>query len=363
MKKIILTIIGLMFSSVQVFALEDSSFTGANLVAELNKIMSQYETQLKSLQAENSLLRNEVSKAGIKIPLSEFPWAIIASETGSTTGTSSGKTATGKTLVQKKVTTKTAQDTVSWELNAALDTIEKEHWPQYRGFIGKILPDWSAIKNAYKLKPTGILAGYEFVKKWNNDHVFVDVTYEWAGTWVYDVKILYQYNTGTYARKLIWLFEYNRTTKYYITKTGTNPFAWVPRTIVLNPILSSWVTPTLSSSSTWTVATTPTTPTVTTPSTVTLAEIEKAYGDKRYLSVISLSNSYLSSNPATYDLLRIRYRTYFIIGKYSESLAEIEKINTLGRLDKSVACDAQVIATYGKNTALTNTYTSICKGK
>ncbi len=362
MKKIILTILGLILSFGQIYAVDEWSSTGANLVAELNKIMSQYEVQLKFLQAENTLLRNEVSKAGIKIPLSEFPGATIITQTGSDTSTSTGKKLTGKGIVPKTTTPKVTQDSVSWEINIALDKIEKEYGPQYRGFIGKILPDWSAIKNAYKLKPTGVLAGYEFVKKWNNDHVFVDVTYEWAGTWVYDVKILYQYNTWTFARKLIWLFEYNRTTKYYITKTGTNPFAWVPRTLVPSPSIA-WATETPASpTSTWT--TTTTTPAVTTtPSTVTLAEIEKAYGDKRYLSVISLSNSYLTSNPASYDLLRIRYRTYFIIGKYTESLAEIEKINTLGRLDKSVACDAQVIATYSKDTALVNTYTSICKGK
>jgi hypothetical protein len=61
----------------------------------------------------------------------------------------------------------------------------------------------------------------------------------------------------------------------------------------------------------------------------TYAEIDKAYLDKRYLSVISLSNTYLTKNPPTYELLRIRYRTYFIIGKYTESLSEIAKIEAL----------------------------------
>jgi len=81
------------------------------------------------------------------------------------------------------------------------------------------------------------------------------------------------------------------------------------------------------------------------------------------LSVISLSNTYLTQNAPTVDVLRIRYRTYFIIGKYTESLAEIEKINALGKLDKAIACDAQVIATYNKNTTLIDTYTKICSKK
>jgi cell division protein FtsB len=71
MKKILLSLICIGCLVGQGYAVEDSS-SGANLVAELNKIMSQYETQLKSLQAENNILRNEVAKAGIKIPLSDF---------------------------------------------------------------------------------------------------------------------------------------------------------------------------------------------------------------------------------------------------------------------------------------------------
>ena len=93
----------------------------------------------------------------------------------------------------------------------------------------------------------------------------------------------------------------------------------------------------------------------------TLADVEKAYADKRYLTTISLSTAYLAVNPATVDMLRIRYRTFFIIGKYSESLAEIAKIESLGKLEKAMACDAQVIATYSKTQSLVDKYTKICK--
>ncbi len=343
------------------YALESAS-TGTVLVSELNKLITQYEWQLKSLQAENSMLRNEVSKAGIKIPLTDFQASNDAGSTTTSSGSTSVIVSSGWTTTAVQATT---QISVSGEWNAALDKVEKEQWARYRGFIQTITPNWPAIRNAYKLKENATVMGYEFVKKWNDDHVFVDIAYEWAGTGVYDAKILYQYNTGTFARKLIGLFEFNRTTGYYSTKTGNNPFAGVPRTFVAHPkingVVTSSTSTTTTTSSSASGTTTTTTTTTDTASSVTLADIEKAYGDKRYLSVISLSNTYLASNPATYDLLRIRYRTYFIIGKYTESLAEIEKINGLGRLDKSVACDAQVIATYSKNTTLVNTYTSICK--
>jgi hypothetical protein len=62
---------------------------------------------------------------------------------------------------------------------------------------------------------------------------------------------------------------------------------------------------------------------------VSVSEITKAYNEKRYLSTITLSNTYLEKNPATIDILNIRYRTYFIIGKYTDSLAELARIEKL----------------------------------
>lgn len=95
---------------------------------------------------------------------------------------------------------------------------------------------------------------------------------------------------------------------------------------------------------------------------VTMAEIQKAYDDRRYLPVISLSNTYLTQSEPSLDVYKIRYRTFFIIGKYNDSLTEISKIQKLmGYLDRTIACDAQVIATYSKNVSLISTYTALCK--
>lgn len=102
---------------------------------------------------------------------------------------------------------------------------------------------------------------------------------------------------------------------------------------------------------------------MTVPSTVLYTDIDTAYTAKRYLSVISLSNSWLTSNAPTLDVLRIRYRTYFIIGKYTEALAEIEKIRGIGQLSQAVACEGYVIATYAKDTPLTDSYKAICNKK
>ena len=93
------------------------------------------------------------------------------------------------------------------------------------------------------------------------------------------------------------------------------------------------------------------------------SDIEAAYTAKRFLSVITLSNNWLTSNAPTLDILRIRYRTYFIIAKYSEALKEIEKIRSLGQLSSAVACEGYVIATYAKDTALADSYKLTCNKK
>jgi hypothetical protein len=186
-----------------------------------------------------------------------------------------------------------------------------------------------------------------------------------AYTGTYDAKILYEYNTGTYQRKLIGFFEFDTKNRAYITRTGNNPHAGKERSIIIDPyvgkVLVNTSNTTINSASSDSGTMGNTTSLVS--NSVTYKDVEKAYTEKRYLSVISLSNSYLTSNPATYDILRIRYRTYFIIGKYDESLKEIAKIEALGKLDKTVACDAQAIATYGVNQTLSASYAKLCTKK
>ena len=46
-------------------------------VSTLNLLISQYESRIKQLENENAILRNEMVKAGIKIPLSEYSGAIV----------------------------------------------------------------------------------------------------------------------------------------------------------------------------------------------------------------------------------------------------------------------------------------------
>lgn len=318
---------------------------------QTKSVLDQYANRIKTLEAENKLLREEMAKAGIKIPLTIFTGVINGSGTNTTTGTWFSiiptTTATWSPLAQSVSNAIPNIDTVSL------------YGERYGGFIKKAQNDWSGIVSAYKFNSGAYIWGFEFVKQWNDNHAFIDIVYDpkaWTG--IYDAKILYEYNTDTFQRKLIGLFEFDRTAWLYKTKTGNNPYPGVQRTFIANPYIKG-VASVITSSNTGTTSV------IASGSTVTLANIEKAYSDKRYLSVISLSNSYLAVNPATVDILRIRYRTYFIIGKYTESLTEIGKIEDLqlGKLDKAVACDAQVIATYSSNNTLIDKYTKLCAKK
>lgn len=162
------------------------------------------------------------------------------------------------------------------------------------------------------------------------DYVFADIVIGTGTTGIYDIKILYQFEKTEYKRKLIGIFDYDSATGRYKTRTGSNPFGGVTRVFVRDPYFAGVVTPpptvvTSSSGATTPVVTTPTT-TASGTSTVTMADISQAYNEKRYLTTISLSNTYLTFAKPTTELLSIRYRTYFIIGKYAESLTEIAKL-------------------------------------
>jgi hypothetical protein len=324
-------------------------------LSELNLLIAQYEARITKLQAENAVLRYEMAKAGISIPLTDLSGATLPIPTALPKNTVSSGTWVP------------ASPTISTTTQSTLPEITTKYGKDVAGFISRINQDWAGIKSNYKFPSNARLAGYEFVQTGSLDYVFADIVVGTGTVGIYDIKILYQFEKSEYKRKLIWIFQYSATSWRYATTVGVNPFGWVSRQFVADPYylgvakppVLSWTSSTSSGASAPVVA--PSTPNTPSTSSVSLAEITKAYNEKRYLSTISLSNTYLETNTPTQDILNIRYRTYFIIGKYSESLAELAKIEKLGTLDKQTACNAQVIATYSKNSALVEKYTALCK--
>lgn len=346
-------------------------FVGANAattldpstaVNTLNLLISQYETRIKQLEAENAVLRNEMMKAGIKIPLSDYSGVVVSQVV----------VVPSNPIVIPVTVTWSQIDAGTGLVNQAIASNSESELISTYGkdvaeFIKKVNTDWKSIKEYYKFHSWSRIAGYEFVQSWANDHVFVDIVIGTWTTWVYDMKVLYQFEKKEYKRKLLGIFEYNASLGKYSTRPGgTNPFAWVPRIFVKDPWFTWGVSIPATVSSSWATTTTvntQVTPTQTTSSSqqAEIADILKAYSEKKYLSTISLSNAYLEKNPATIEILNVRYRTYFIIGKFSESLTELAKMEKLWGLDRQTACNAQVIATYSKNQALIDKYTAVCK--
>lgn len=250
--------------------------------------------------------------------------------------------------------------------------VRSQYGERVSGFIARVHKDWEGIRAAYSLPKDAQIGAYEFVMNASEDSVFVNIISTGTVSGTYDTKILYQFDTTTYKRKFIGIFDFSKKDGRYITRSGTNPHIGVARKLVKDPYQGSAPVPpstvtqqastgVVSPANTPSIPTSPVTATGSViTGTVSAVDIDKAYKEKRYLSVISLSNLYLSSNPPTLDILRIRYRTFFIIGKFSESLAEIEKIKNLGKMERAIACDAQVIATYSKNSTLVSEYATIC---
>ncbi|MDD2694062.1 MAG: hypothetical protein PHY14_03955 [Candidatus Gracilibacteria bacterium] len=349
---------------VSVFAEATGSLSTEETLKQLILLVSQYDARIKFLESENNILKNEMVKAGIKISLAEYTGAVVQNTTSSGSIPSVYLTGILANLTASSTTSTVSSGVVSAQFTA-------QYGADVSGFVNRIHKEWKDIRNAYSLPENANIGGYEFVQSGSGDYVFVDIVFGTGTTGIYDAKILYQFEKTQYKRKLVGFFEYNATTERYTTRSGSNPFAGVSRTFIQDPFFIGTVTtPTTATAASPSVSTSPTitssgttTQTPTGTSTVSLTDIEKAYSEKRYLSVISLSNSYLTANTPTYELLRIRYRTYFIIGKYTESLAEIAKIEAIGKLDKQTACDAQVIATYSKDTSLVTKYTAVCSGK
>ncbi len=330
---------------------------------QINLLVAQYDSRIKQLESEIAVLRLEMSKANIKIPLIEYSGAISKP----LPVTYSGQYVTFPI-------TSSGISSIGWmtlPTNNTLSLISTQYWVGPAGFISRVNKDWPAIKSAYSLPENAYLAWYEFVQTGAKDIVFIDITVgTGAKTGVYDMKILYQFEKSEFKRKLLGIFDYSPATGRYTTRSWSNPFGGIPRLFIADPYyVGNAVVPATAVSANWTV--TNSIPALTPVSTssgsaptstiVTFADINKAYSEKRYLTTISLSNTYLASNPPTSEIVSIRYRTFFIIGKYTESLAELAKMESLGVLDRQTACNAQVIATYSKNQSLVDKYTAICK--
>jgi hypothetical protein len=110
-------------------------------IAQTKLLLDQYSVRVKTLENENAILREEMRKAGIQIPLSLFSGAIQT--TVSTGSTVTPGTTTGTTVSTGVIATTSGEVSYS--------AIEKTYGATYAGFIKRIISEWSKVRDAYAM--------------------------------------------------------------------------------------------------------------------------------------------------------------------------------------------------------------------
>ncbi|PID84136.1 hypothetical protein CSB09_02555 [Candidatus Gracilibacteria bacterium] len=344
----------------------NTQLSAEQIAEKLEKLLAEYKQQVLYLEAENKMLKQILQEQNVKIPLER--WEAIKKLRGL-----NDKKVSVSNTVNPPALAKVSQSSLSLNFQAPTSHITNA---QHLGFINQIHKDWENIKPFYKIRQPAVIGGYEFVKG-SDDHVFVDILYygnTLSGS--YDAKLLYKFDTSTFKRTLVGFFEFDRTTGWYITRRGSNPFSGVERIFVADPYLvrmpiiyslpenanntSVQTTGSVSSAKPNDTKPNDTKPNTNTQSTngnaSEIAAIKADYDNNRYVSVIQKSDNYLAKYAPNFEVLSLRYRTYFIITQYSKALSTIDQIKAKGWMSSKVACDAYVIASYAKNTALANAY-------
>lgn len=319
-----------------------------SVISNLNSLISKYEAQITVLQTENKRLSDELAK------LKGIP--VTTTATGTTTITASG------TIIPN--TTTTPNTTVN-NTPVAINTGTAKY-DKLVQMTNEILADTLATNG---IDSKAVIGLYEFIEP-NAFFISIDDGKNEAGITAFPYKFLYSYDKN-YTLTRVGFFKLDQRTELYVTISGSNPYAKATRVRVKNPLykgkLLDEVVTTAPSTSTGTTTTVSkpatTTTTTTTPTNVTFADIKKAYDKNDVINAVKLSDAYLAKNEGNADIYRIRYRSYYIIGKYTDALEAVKKLEALNPTDfaKVIACDAVFIAKLAKQPTTQTYYTGLCK--
>lgn len=328
--------VGLIALQFPVFA-DDISDMKAVLSDTVAKLIQKYETRISQLETENTALKQEIATLKTTTPVTGVSPVVNTPPTIAVNPTATPVVITSTTPKSD------VYKAVIKQANANLGTLLSEN----------NLPAYSAI---------GL---FEFIEP-NAVFVSLDDGNNPAGVTAFKTKILFTFDSALVFTK-IGLFDLDYASQKYRTVFGNNPHVKSVRTRMVNPnykgkLLDATIGNTTINTE---VKSSPSTGTATVTSDVTLAQIKSAYDKTKLLDALKLSDIYIVKNPNDLEVLRIRYRSYYIIGKYENSLAEIKKIETLQgtAFERTIACDAAVIGKIAKKTDVSSYYSAICKKK
>lgn len=333
--KIIIAIIILAIPSCFVLA-ETTTLSNAELINQIKLLIEKNTKSIEDLKTQNQKLEAKLLELN-------WTWATVVVANSWTVTTS------------------------SWKAS----TVEK-----YNILIDKINSISDKLFADFKIWTGSSIGLFEFIEP---SSFFISID-DWLNPdWVtaFKKKVLYSYDKD-YNLNIDWIFDLDYKSQYYITKYGKNPFAKATRIRIKNPIYkwklfnpetltSNWTT-TISTSKTSSNNTTTTTKTDTSSTVswdVKLEDVTTAYSKNKILDAIKLSNEYIKKDPNNLEVLKIRYRSYYVVWKYTEALQEIQKYIQIkwDATEKSIYCEAKVIAKLNKSADLLTTYTNLCSTK
>jgi hypothetical protein len=322
-----------------------------SVINNLNALISKYEAQIITLQTENKMLSEEIAR-------------LKGTTTATTVTVPTTVTASGTIIPNTTTTPNTTVNNTPVAINTGTAKYDK-----LVQMTNEILVNTLSTNN---IDPKATIGLYEFIEP-NAFFISIDDGKNTAGITAFPYKFLYTYDKN-YTITQIGFFKLDQRTELYVTISGNNPYAKISRIRVKNPLykgklLDEVATTTPSSTSGTTTTTTSvtkpatTTPATTMPENVTFADIKKAYDKNDVINAVKLSDAYLAKNEGNADIYRIRYRSYYIIGKYTDALDAVKKLEALNPTDfsKVIACDAVFIAKLAKQPTTQTYYAGLCK--
>ena len=300
----------------------------AVLTDTITKLAQKYETRIQELETENNILKQELTK------LKGTGAININAQTKNTDTPATITSATTKSDIRTIV--------MKQAINQ-LSTILREN----------NLPAYTAI---------GLL---EFIEP-NAVFLSLDDGKNPADILAFKTKILYTFDDNLAFTK-IGVFDLDYASQKYRTVFGSNPYVKNTRIRVENAVYKGNLLEMAAKSNS--VNNETKAPVISTANVatgeVTFTQIKAAYDKNKNLDVLKISDSYLLKNPSDIEVLRMRYRSYYFIGKYDNALTEIKKIETIqgSTFERTIACDAAVIGKIAKKTDVSAYYSTICKKK
>lgn len=301
---------------------DDITDMKASVTDTMTKLIQRYESRIRELEAENGQMKQELANLR------------------STTTQASASVVTTTPVITSAMAKSDLYNAVVKRANDQLKNIQIEN----------------------NLSTDSVIGLFEFIEP-NAVFISLDDGNNPADVSAFKTKVLYTFDNNLNFTR-IGLFDLNYASQKYRTLFGSNPYTKALRVRVENPGYKGQLLNKTGTTNTGTVVK-PSSVVTESTTEATLAQIKAAYDKNKLLDALKLSDSYIAKNPNDVEALRIRYRSYYMIGKYESSLAEIKKLETVqgSAFEKTVACDAAVIGKIAKKTDVSNYYSAICKKK